>query len=147
MARYQTSLTVRKPLDETFAYLSDFSRAHTWDPQTKSARKDTPGPIGVGTRFVLVGGALGLNFELPYDIVEYDPLRRVILEGETSIFHYRDIIDFREQGPNTRVHYDADLCFKGLFRIGNPAMRLLFQRIGYNATRDMAAAVENRTER
>lgn len=142
MAKYRTSLIIHRPLADTFAFISDFSNAASWDPQTKSSRKVTQGDIGVGTKFILVGGAVGLNFDLPYEIVSYDPPNQFVLEGETSVFRYRDVIDFVAVGADTRVTYDAELCFRGLLRVGNPFMRLMFQRIGDSATRGMPAAVE-----
>lgn len=142
MARYRTSLIIKRPLAETFAFFSDFRNAPSWDPQTKRARKATEGDIGVGTTFVLVGGALGLEFDLPYHVVGYDAPNQFILEGENRVFRYRDVIDFTAEGDHTRMSYFATLRFRGLLRVGNPLMRLMFQRIGDHATRRMPAAAE-----
>lgn len=142
MARYRTSLIIKRPLADTFAFFSDFRNAPTWDPQTRTARKDTEGDIGLGTRFILVGGALGMNFELPYEIVGFDPPHQFILEGENRVFRYRDVIDFVAEGDNTRLSYYAELGFRGLLRVGNPCMSLMFRSIGDKATRDMPRAAE-----
>ena len=148
MARYRTSLIIQRPRDIAFGYISDFSNAPSWDPQTRSARKLTDGPIGPGTRFALTGGSGGLTFELPYEIVVYDPPRHFILEGETRLFEYRDIIDFVEHDSGaTRVLYEAVLAFKGVLRLGNPMMSLMFRHIGDSATRGMPGAVERHTPR
>lgn len=142
MARYRTSLTIKRPLAETFAFFSDFRNAPSWDPQTVSARKATDGDIGLGTIFVLVGGTAGINFDLPYEIVSYDPPHQFILKGKNRIFRYRDVIDFIAEGEHTRMSYYAELRFRGLLRAGNPLMSLMFQRIGDEATRRMPTAAE-----
>lgn len=58
MAMYETTLIVPRPIEETFAFVSDFRNAARWDPRTYSASKTTDGPIEIGTRFMLTGGLL-----------------------------------------------------------------------------------------
>lgn len=156
MAIFDTSIIVRRPVQETFAFVSDFRNAEKWDPRTYAVEKTTPGDIGAGTRFVLTGGALTKRFiralrippriagsPLPYDVVSFDPPRGFVLEGETPVFWYRDRLEFSEAGDGTtRLRYHAELRFKGILMIGEPFLRLLFNRIGIDATKDLAAVVE-----
>src|SRR4029079_5945778 len=58
MAFYEISIHVPRPIEETFAFVSNFRNAAKWDPRTYSAEKTTPGPIGIGTVFVLRGGMI-----------------------------------------------------------------------------------------
>jgi hypothetical protein len=84
VATYETTLNISKPLDETFAFVSDFRNAAVWDPRTYSVDKTTDGPIGVGTRFMLTGGMLPgsllerlhlaeslIGMALPYGVIEW----------------------------------------------------------------------------
>lgn len=153
MATYETSFLVPRSAAATFAFVSDFTNAAKWDPRTYSVEKVTPGPIGTGTVFMLRGGLLprdlipkGLPLSLfaqplPYEVREYAPPHRLVLVGENRVFRYRDDIDFAEEGGATRVTYRAELGFKGLLAVGEPALKLVFKKIGDGATRDIPAAV------
>ena len=63
MAYYRAQLDVRRPIDEVFAYLADFSNTEEWDPGVISAKKRGEGPVAVGTEFKVVSRFLGQ--ELP----------------------------------------------------------------------------------
>lgn len=155
MAIYETVLSIARPVETTFAFVSDFRNAAVWDPRTYAAEKATEGPIGVGTRFVLTGGALreGLlqrlhvpvaraGMALPYDVVAFDPPHGFVLEGETSVYRYDDQLDFSPSDGGTSLRYRAVLELKGALGIADRLLQVAFTRIGDDATRGLAAAVE-----
>lgn len=156
MPTYETTLLVPRPLEETFAFVSDFRNAARWDPRTFSTEKVTEGPIGLGTRFLLSGGLVPqylvpgrlaflleplLAMPLPYDVVAFDPPREFVLQGETAAFRYDDRITFAAEGASTRLTYLARLEFRGVLTPFNPILQLAFKRIGDDATRDLAVTV------
>lgn len=159
MATYETVLSIPRPVAETFAFVSDFRNAVLWDPRTYATEKATDGPIGVGTRFVLLGGALREDLlqrlripvslagsSLPYDVVEFDPPHRFVLVGESARYRYDDVLQFEDDGGGTRLRYEATLELRGpLAAAGERVLRRLFQRIGDDATEGLPAAVARGT--
>ena len=149
MAHYLTTLDIARSASDTFAFISDFRHAPRWDPQTLQAHKVSDGPIGLGTRYLLIGEFMWRKLILPYEIVGYRPPGdgapgELVLVGETSTISYCDRIEFAEAGADrTRLTYDAQLDFKGIFRVGELALRQVFQYIGDKATRGMPQAVAN----
>ena len=154
VAIYENILTVPRPVAATFAFVSDFTNAVHWDPRTYATEKVTDGPVGIGTRFLLTGGMMKQGWvrrlriparfagmALPYDVVEFDPPHGFVLEGETRVFRYRDEITFSDEADATKVRYWAKLEFKGLLRFLDPVLRLMFRRIGDDATRDLPGVV------
>lgn len=155
VATYETSILVPCAIQDTFAIVSDFRNAAKWDPRTYLVEKTTPDPIGVGTVFRLHGGMVSkssllarlpiprslLARPLPYEVTEFDPPNRLVLAGESRFLRYRDVITFTAEGQATRLNYAAELTLKGPLAIGEPALRLMFKRIGDDATRDIAATV------
>jgi hypothetical protein len=155
MAKYETTFYVPRPLEATFAFISDFRNAVKWDPRTYAVEKVTPGPIGAGTRFLLTGGmlpktgplthllpkALLRGMPLSYEIVAYEPPHRLVLKGETPLLSYEDVIEFMGEGMGVTVRYSARLDLRGVLAIGDPVLRLAFKRIGDDATRDIPAVV------
>ena len=144
MTHYLNEFVVHVDIETTFNYVSDFRHAGSWDPRVERAvRTDGDGPIGVGTVFELdTPGPLG-PVSLPYRVVEHDPPNRVAFEGDTLIGSYRDQITFEAMGEGaTRVRYDAEFDLKGVAKLGDPLFRLIFHRIGDDATERIPAAVE-----
>ena len=133
MAHYKASVETPRPLDEVFAYLSDFSTTEQWDPGVVEAKRVTGAAIGQGTEFRLVAEFLGRKNELTYQIVEHDPPHAVTFRGENSTVVSRDRITFESTAGGTRVTYDADLAPKGLLRIADPLLALAFNRVGERA--------------
>lgn len=137
MPRYRSSIVVPNPRQEVFAFVSDLTNAAAWDPQVVRARKETPGPIGPWTRFVLVTRMLGREVELPYEVTELEPGRRIVLAGETKHLRYVDVIHVEEIAGEThhgtRLGYDATLSLRGLLKPGNLVLRFLLTRIGDDA--------------
>lgn len=158
MAHYETVLSIARPTATTFDFVSDFRNAAHWDPRTYRVEKTPEGPIGVGTRFMLTGGMMKeevvrrlrvpvswAGMPLPYDVVDFDPPHGFVLEGESRLFRYRDVLEFTSRSGGTDLRYEAQLEFRGPFRVAEPLLTKLFQRIGDDATRELAATVEART--
>jgi hypothetical protein len=142
MARYVTSMLVRRSANDTFAFISDLRNAPAWDPQTVEAYKISEGTIGEGAQFCLIGKVMGFTLNLPYEIKRYDTPHELVIAGETAILRYTDRITLVPHGPECRLIYEAQLDLKGLLRLANPLLSLVFQRIGDAATRHMPEAVE-----
>lgn len=141
MARYTATLHTAKPIDETFAYLSDFSRATEWDPGTTSARRIGTGPIAEGSRFLLRAAFLGRESDLVYEITDLQAPRRVVLRGENGAVVSLDEMTFAPVAGGTRVTYDAQLRFKGLLRLADPLLAAAFRRVGDRALGGLRAAL------
>jgi dehydrogenase/reductase SDR family protein 12 len=158
VATYETTLTIPRPLEETFAFVSDFRNAAKWDPRTYSAEKTTDGPIGVGTRFMLTGGIMPesvvkrlhlpksvAGMSLPYDVVAFDAPNEFTLKGESRMLRWCDCLEFTAVGDSTSLRYLAELEMKRFNAPGEALLHRMFQRIGDGATADLPATVARET--
>lgn len=147
-------MLIPRPLEVTFAFVSSFHNAATWDPRTYSAYVKTEGEIGVGTRFVLTGGLLKgatvtrlhlphwlAGMPLPYDVVEFNPPFEFVLHGESTVVSYRDRLTFSDQDGSTQLVYRAELRLKGPLAVFDRLLQLMFKRIGDDATAGLVKAV------
>jgi hypothetical protein len=162
MSRFHTQIEVPRGIQETFAFVSDFSNSGKWDPNVQSASMLTPGPIGLATMFQLVGGLrlpftqikppwIG-EFALPYQVVSFDPpaltdrtgetSARIRLEGRTSVMRYVDVITFQGDAKSTQIDYDALLTMTGMLTLAGWLLPQLVNWIGTSATKGLRAAVE-----
>jgi carbon monoxide dehydrogenase subunit G len=142
MARYTGTVSTSRAPDEVFDYLANFSSVAEWDPGVKQAVPINAGGVWLGARFKVVARFLGRDIPLVYRTVELDRPRRVVLEAENETLISRDTIDFsgRPDG-GTLVTYDADLTLKGVLRVAELPLRLLFRRVGDRARAGLELAL------
>lgn len=138
--RLQRTVTVEKPLDAVFAYLSDFTTTTAWDPGTVTTIR-TSGDGGFGTEYLNTSTFAGRQTQLTYVVVDLVPNKRIALRGENKTVIAHDTMTFRGLGAQTEVTYTADFTFKGIGKLIAPLMKPAFTRLGNEAETGMAAAL------
>lgn len=125
--------TVARNIDEVFAYAADFSNSQHWDPGVESARQTTDGPIGVGTKYELQGHFGPGKIDMNYQITEFEPNRRVVLDGGGNGFTSRDEMSFESVDEGTRIDYTADITLTNFLRFLGPLLDGSMRRMGERA--------------
>ena len=133
MAHHVARIPVSVTRSAAFAYLSRFDRASEWDPGVEAGEMLTREPLGVGSRFHLVARFLGRRIPLDYEIVEYDRDERIVLRAENRSVRSVDTITFQDDEHGSVVVYDAQLDAKGVGRLADPLLAIVFHRIGDRA--------------
>ncbi|MFO1323530.1 MAG: SDR family NAD(P)-dependent oxidoreductase [Burkholderiales bacterium] len=141
MIRLQETIEVPRPIDEVFAYASNFSNAAQWDPGVVASRKISPGPVGVGTEFALRVRFGPRSIPMTYVVREYGPPERVVLEGKGDSIHALDDIRFASTAGGTRILYTADISMPGVFSCTERWLKGPLERVGKNAVRGLQAAL------
>lgn len=73
MVEVEKSVVIGRPIDEVFAYVTDFRHSPEWQEGMLQVRKITDGPLGVGTRFQVVRKLMGRQVEGIVEFVVYKP--------------------------------------------------------------------------
>jgi dehydrogenase/reductase SDR family protein 12 len=141
MIRLQETIEVPRPIDEVFAYASNFSNAAQWDPGVVTSRKTSLGPIAVGTQFALRVRFGPRSIPMRYVVREYEPPKRVVLEGKGDSIHALDDVGFASTPGGTRITYTAYISMLGALRIVEPLLKVPLDRVGKNAVRGLQAAL------
>jgi ligand-binding SRPBCC domain-containing protein len=76
--RFQQETTIERPVEEVFDFVTDARNEPRYNPRILNVEKKTAGPIGRGTRFVLVSKAMGRPLAVEYEITAYERPRRMI---------------------------------------------------------------------
>ena len=139
MAHYLARIPVSGTKASAFAYLSRFDRAAEWDPGVEAGEMLTPDPVGAGSRFRLVARFLGRRIPLEYEIIEYDDDERIVLRAENSSVRSVDTITFEDDVQGSMIVYDARLDAKGVGRLADPLLAVVFRRIGGRAAAGLRA--------
>jgi NAD(P)-dependent dehydrogenase (short-subunit alcohol dehydrogenase family) len=131
-----------RSIDDCFRYLEDFSTTEQWDPGVLEAEKTTPGAPGPGTAFALHLDVLGRAVPARYRLVEREPHRRLVLEGEGPGFRVTDRLDFGSLGPAaTRLRYEAAIRMDAAPGAASGVIRPWGDRLANGAMRGLTAAL------
>lgn len=138
MPEYRATVESRLSAEETFAYMAEFSHTSEWDPNCERAERTSPGELGAGSTFHLAfSGVAGRALELDYEMREYEPPSRVVLEGGNDSLHSVDTIEVEPHGDGATVTYTAQLELKGIKQLATPILAIGLQKAGSDAKRGL----------
>lgn len=141
MPHIERTVTVEKPLETVWSFLSDFTNTETWDPPTVTTTRQS-GDGGVGTVYQNVSKILGQETEIEYTVVEIDPLKKFQLTGKTSSMELLDTMTFDSDGRQTTVTYRAEFDPQGMAKLIKPLMPLGLKKIGDDAEQSLKESLE-----
>jgi hypothetical protein len=142
MARYTDTVTSPHSAAEIFDYLADLRSVAEWDPSVDRIRLVSGEPGTAGARYQLEMSFLGKEVSLPYATVTVEPPSRVVFAAETGVVAIRDEAQIRStHGAGSSVTWEARLRPKGVLRLLDPLLGLVFHRMGSRAARGLARRV------
>lgn len=143
MASVERTVTVQKPVERVWDYLTDFRSTEEWDPPTVRTER-TSGDGGVGTTYHNTSAFLGHETEVDYEVVEHEPHRRFVLIGDAGSVQLRDTITFAETPEGgTAVTYHAEFEPQGAAKLTAPLLPPALKVLGDK----VAASLQERLER
>ncbi|MGB5325369.1 MAG: SDR family NAD(P)-dependent oxidoreductase, partial [Pseudomonadales bacterium] len=134
-------ITVQRPLQEVFAYVSEFSNIEQWDPAVRSAEKLSDGLPGIGSEYCI---NMRAGFSLNYVIEEFEPGRRMQMAVTSRWFNAEEEIRFEQVGEDTTVRYIANFDFPKAMLALNKRFPFLMDRVGKATMSGMKQALEDR---
>jgi carbon monoxide dehydrogenase subunit G len=134
MPRLHRTITVPKPLDETFEFVADFSTVPEWDPGVSEAHQTNGHDPAVGATYSVTAVFNGRDIPMTYVTTVLERPHRITLEGEGSTIRAVDDIRFKAKDEsNTQIDYVADLNLKGALRLVQPFLKGSFDKLADRA--------------
>ena len=87
MAAFSSSTTIKRPVEDVFAVMSNPAKEHRWSSAVIEAELTSPGPVGVATTARYVGKIFGRPFESEWEITEFEPNRKLVARSHRTPFH------------------------------------------------------------
>jgi hypothetical protein len=136
MARYVCTVPTPLAVQEAWARMCDARTYGRWDPSIVGARQvaggDGPGPrAAVELTFAGVGPWRTLR----YEVREYAPPHRMVIEARSTLLHSYDVVTVEPASDGSVVTYDAQLRLNGPLGLADPLLR-----VGFTALSSRAAA-------
>jgi len=127
VARIEASVTVKRPVDEVFAVLSDWTKSPTWISGMQSVTKTSDGPIGIGTTYEGLGKALGRKLEADFTVTELEPNRRYAIASTRPSPTTMTFV-FESVNGGTRVDRTMDSDPASFFKLAEPLLLPMMKR-------------------
>jgi uncharacterized protein YndB with AHSA1/START domain len=121
MVRAQLGTTIKRPVEEVFAVMSDLSKNPKWISAVNETTKTSDGPIGVGTTWHSVGKFLGRRVESDTTYTQFEPDRTFTFEATTP-FPMTVAFTFEAVAGGTRVEQVVDAEPGGFFKLAGPLL-------------------------
>ena len=132
-------IKVPRSLEESFAYVADFTTVAEWDPGIHSSRK-VSGDGGVGSVYEVLAEFRGKTMPFTYTVTAFQRDQRIVLDGVGEKASSLDTIAFEPTGDGgTRITYTADFKLKGVLRIAEPFLGRTFESLARTALAGLEA--------
>jgi uncharacterized protein YndB with AHSA1/START domain len=115
MRTVSAATTVPAPTDQLFAFLSDPENLPEWQAGIVSARKTTPGPVGIGSRAHVVREMLGQRLAVDLSITGYQPDRLLVLESAASGVGVEATLRLEPAAEGTRLTFSMSIRAQNIF--------------------------------
>ncbi|MGJ0119787.1 SRPBCC family protein [Williamsia sp. MIQD14] len=117
-------------------YLSDFGNAPQWDPGTQTCTRNDDGPIRVGSNWHNESKIAGVSTELTYTLKTLTA-DTIVLVGTNDTATSTETITVHPDGGGSEVTYTNEIELQGMAKIGAPAMKLVFEKVGVDTEKQL----------
>ena len=119
------TVTINRPIEEVFAYVTDTSNDPAWHTDALEARKMSEGPIGKGTKWhVRFKPAMGVS-EGEMEVVAFEPNRTEVQRGVIGPMQPTLTYLFERADGGTTFTRRVQIKVSGIMRMMEPLMRLM----------------------
>jgi uncharacterized membrane protein len=126
--RVETSVFVRRPPEQVFAFISNFENNPEWQSGMVAARFTSEGPLGVGSTYTQVAKFLGRRVESTFEVIAYQPGRMVKATSTSGSFPitFTRFVEPQEGGCQVTAIVEGDAS--GFFRLAEPLLAGMVRR-------------------
>lgn len=145
MTRIVGHTSFSRPADEVFDFLADPRHEPAYNPLVLSAWKETPGPIGPGTRFAQRVRSFGRAGEVSILLDDCDRPHHLTWSIGSTGMDVRGTEELTPQGERTLVHWSWDFRPRGGLRLLGPLVGVMGRRMERKVWADMKKHLEATT--
>ena len=117
MKHIESSITINRPIDQVFAFVTDFNKATQWQAGIIEARITSNGSVGVGTTYTWVQQIVGQKMDTSGTVTAWDPPNRYEWKSTGGPVPVSGGVTFKVEGKGTVVTQYADAEPGGFFKL------------------------------
>jgi carbon monoxide dehydrogenase subunit G len=121
--RVEVSVTIQRPLEDVFAYITNFENNPRWQSGMQECRFTSEPPLRVGSTYKQVARFLGQRIESTFEVLEYEPNRMIRFHSTSGTFPIRIMRAVEPAGNGTKVTAVIEGDPGGLLKLAAPLVR------------------------
>jgi uncharacterized membrane protein len=103
MVKFEIQVTVDRPVEDVFKYVTDVSKLPDWQSTLSEIRKASNGPLAIGATLVETRKFLARRWESTLKVVGYEPNRTFAVESVSGPMQYAMAYRFDGVNGSTKV--------------------------------------------
>lgn len=136
------STTIQQPAATVFDFVSDFDNFTRWSTDVVHAELLTAGPVGKGSKALIVRQALGQHFEMHFDLVHFEPNRLIGFQGQMLGIPFGSQLIFEPLDAGTKVVQSGTVKVPFLLSFAEPTVRQVLTTTFENDLRQLKHIME-----
>jgi uncharacterized membrane protein len=128
MLKIETSIVINRPIEEVFAFTTNFENQPKWQSRLLEVKKTSEGPIGVGTTWRGVAMFLGQRIENNTVMTEYVPNQAYAGKSTSGPVPAEARLTYEPVEGGTRLGFTLEAQPGGFFKLAEPLLNGLFKR-------------------
>ena len=128
MTAITQSVTVNRPVEEVWDFISNFENTTRWSRGVLEARQTSDGPLGIGSTLQTVVKAFGRRRTADYLVTEYEPNRALAFEVTSGPMTSRARYSVAPAGAGTRLTASGEARATGRYKLLAPLLVRIVKR-------------------
>jgi carbon monoxide dehydrogenase subunit G len=128
MTTITQSVTVNRPVEEVWTFISNFENTTRWSRGVLEARQTSDGPLGVGSTLQTVVKAFGRRRTADYLVTEYKPNHAFAFKVTSGPMTSRARYSVEPVGTGTRLTASGEAEATGLYKLLAPLLVRILKR-------------------
>ena len=126
---FELSVEIRRPPEEVFAFVTDLRNDVQWGQRViQEVHQTSQGPPGIGSTYREVGNIMGLRFDIPIEVTQYEPVRKFGFEAAMGPIRGTGMRSVEGTTDGTRLTITVEGYSSGLSRIVVPVFAYWAER-------------------
>lgn len=142
---YDLHMPVRRSVEEVFDFVGTryFENHPRWEREVVEVRRLTDGPIGVGSRALMVREEYGRRSEAPLEITAFEPSRTIAFRHVDRPMLFDLALLMEPAGAaSTDLSVHVRVGLRGRYRLLTPMFAFNLPRVGMRIMRTMVELIE-----
>lgn len=128
MLKVESSVDIKRPVEDVFAYVADPSNVAEWSSIYFEAKLEGSGPMRVGSRIKSASRFLGRRIDMTGEVTEYERNRKFSIRADSGPAHGSTVYRLEPTEQGTRLHFKMEGEAPGLFKLADPVLSGLVKR-------------------
>jgi hypothetical protein len=128
MIKIESSILIKRNLDEVFNFITNFENNPKWQSGMVKAKFTSEPPLRVGSTYTQVARFLGRPVDSDFTVIDYEPGHLIKISTTSGSFPITVTRTVESVADGTLVHASVEGDATGFFKIAEPLMRRMVQR-------------------